>query len=262
MRSPIRTYTADDVENLLDSLASLDNPKPWLLDAYCCEGPASRGYDQAGFRVFGVDIFKTVDPRKGFSQSRYPYASVAWDAVDFITRWGHRFDAIHTSPPCWAKTAGLRADRAHGISPHVNLIPVTRDALLATGKPYIIENVEGARDDLIDPVMLCGTAFDLRAVDTDGTKLEMWRHRLFESNVPIIGSPCLHGSYSEQVAGSYGGARKDKVEARHVRHGGYVPSKEIQRQLLGVDWTTVRGMHQCLPPAYTRYLGQQLMGAL
>jgi hypothetical protein len=29
-----------------------------------------------------------------------------------------------------------------------------------------------------------------------------------------------------------------------------------------VDWMTERGMHQCLPPVYTRWVGWQIMEAL
>ena len=56
-----------------------------------------------------------------------------------------------------------------------------------------------------------------------------------------------------------GGARRDKIEARMVRKGGYVPSIEVQRELLGIDWMTQGGMFQILPPAYTEHLGKQLM---
>ena len=60
-----------------------------------------------------------------------------------------------------------------------------------------------------------------------------------------------------QIAGAYGGARRDKVEARTVRHGGYVPPKRIQQRLLGIDWMTQHGMHQSLPPVYTEWIGLQ-----
>jgi DNA (cytosine-5)-methyltransferase 1 len=98
----------------------------------------------------------------------------------------------------------------------------------------------------------------------------MWRHRLFESNVSLSAplwvdngwavSPAhLHNWHSNQVAGSYGGARRDKHEARNVRHGGYVPSKRVQQELLGIDWMTERGMHQSIPPVYTEHIGRQLL---
>jgi DNA (cytosine-5)-methyltransferase 1 len=239
--------------------------RPKLLDLFCCEGGASMGYHRAGFDVYGVDLFED------YSQKRYPFPSRAHDAVDALdillmgsTLWldnntiGLRlkdFAAITASPPCQHASAGTRAqDR----SKYPRLIEPTRELLMQTGLPYVIENVKGA--DLRDPILLCGTMFDLSAVDEDGTNLEMWRHRLFESNV-LLAAPaqCQHGWFSRQVAGSYGGARRDKHEARNVRHGGYVPSKRVQQELLVIDWMTERGMHQSIPPAYTEHIGRQLL---
>jgi DNA (cytosine-5)-methyltransferase 1 len=250
-----------------------------LLDLFCCEGGASMGYHRAGFDVYGVDLFDQ------FSQKRYPFPSFKADAIaaticllgGLRLPFGHEplgltdFAAIAASPPCQHASAGTRAqDR----SKYPRLIEPTRKFLIQTGLPYVIENVKGA--DLRDPILLCGTMFGLSAIDDDGTKLEMWRHRLFESNVPLsapvdfalaeeptpwlwTGGACSHGWLSGQVAGSYGGARRDKDEARNVRHGGYVPSKAVQQKLLGIDWMTERGMHQSIPPAYTEWIGAQLV---
>lgn len=248
--------------------------RPKLLDLFCCEGGASEGYRRAGFDVYGVDLFDQ------FSQKRYPFPSLKADALD-VLEWivggwaapsfrtfsngesvGSRyFDAIVASPPCQHASAGTRAqDR----SKYPRLIEPTRELLIQTGRPYVIENVKGAA--LRDPIMLCGTMFGLSARDDDGWPLEMWRHRLFESNAyidtplaPLGEGGCRHGWFSSQVAGSYGGARRDKDEARNVRHGGYVPSKKVQQELLGIDWMTERGMHQSIPPAYTEHIGKQLL---
>jgi hypothetical protein len=65
-----------------------------------------------------------------------------------------------------------------------------------------------------------------------------------------------------QVAGSYAGARRDKLQARHVRHGGYVPSADVQRALLGVPWMSERGAMLSIPPVYTEWIGAQLLDAL
>ena len=216
------------------------------------------GYHRAGFDVVGVDLFKHHNAKGqlvGFSQKRYPFPSHQGDALEFVRAHGADFDAIHASPPCQHASAGTRArDR----SEYPALIEDTRAALVATDKPYVIENVEGS--DLHDPVTLCGTMFGLTAIDTDGTPLELRRHRCFESNFAIPDHmACEHGRYSKQVAGCYGGARSDKHEARHERHGGYVPkSKRVLSDLMRIDWMTKGGMYQALPPIYTEWVGCQL----
>jgi DNA (cytosine-5)-methyltransferase 1 len=219
-----------------------------LLDLFCCEGGASMGYYRAGFDVFGVDIFED------YSQKRYPFPSWRGDALAYVRKYGHLFAAIAASPPCQHASAGTRAqDRSR----YPRLIEPTREALIDTGKPYVIENVRGA--DLHEPVELCGCMFDLVAVDTDGILLHLQRARRFETNFPLAAPrPCDHSDH-EWVGGSYGGARRDKYEAKYKRHGGYVPSIPVQRDLLGIDWMTQKGMHQSIPPAYTEWVGSALM---
>src|SRR5207247_1584570 len=100
-----------------------------ILDAFCCQGGASKGYADAGFEVVGIDI----QP-----QSRYPYDFVLGDAVPFIREYGYEFDAIHASPPCqrYSISQTIRGRE------YPDLIAVTRTAILQTGRPYVIENVE------------------------------------------------------------------------------------------------------------------------
>lgn len=110
------------------------------------------------------------------------------------------------------------------------------------------------------PKLLCGRMFDLTAEDADGTILHLDRHRNFETNWEFTPpASCQPHDRSVQVGGSYGGARRDKDEARHVRHGGYVPSAAVQQKLLGINWMKEREMYQALPPVYTEYIGKQLI---
>jgi DNA (cytosine-5)-methyltransferase 1 len=218
------------------------------------------GYHRAGFEVVGVDLFED------YTQARYPFESHRSDAIEFVKEYGHKFDAIHASPPCPHASAGTRALRKQG-KEYVRLIEPTRDALIATGKPYVIENVRGSA--LIDPVELCGCMFNMYATDDDGVMLRLERSRLFESNVPLWAPAAHRHDPTIWVAGSYGGSRRQgdtpaerRHNAKHVRHGGYVPSARVQQKLLGIDWMTQRGMHQAIPPAYTRFLGRQLFAAL
>jgi DNA (cytosine-5)-methyltransferase 1 len=222
--------------------------RPRLLDLYCCEGGAGSGYHRAGFEVVGVDI----TPR--FAK-RYPFEFHAADAIEFVKAHGHEFDAIHASPPCQHASAGTRAqDR----SKYPALIEPTRDALIASGKPYVIENVKGAA--LHSPVTLCGSMFNLGTENEDGVPLRLERHRLFESNTFIWQPQCSH-DLSVQVAGAYG-AGPNTLDKARKRRGGYVPNKPIVAKLLGVDWMTLHGLFQCIPPAYTEYIGRQLLERL
>lgn len=219
-----------------------------LLDAFCCEGGAGMGYHRAGFEVTGIDL----NPR--FSK-RYPFEFIEGDAIEYIRRHGHEYDAIHASPPCQRYTHGNVAGKQAG--KHPDLIAETRAALFATGRPYVLENVP--RAPLLNPLVLCWSMFHVEYVpDTDGTPLVMRRHRLFESNRHLWApNNCVHPK-GVQIAGSYGGARRDKHEARHIRKGGYVPARVIQESLLGIDWMSEHGLYQSIPPAYTQWIGEQL----
>lgn len=221
--------------------------KPRLLDLFCKAGGAGAGYARAGFDVVGVDIVK---------QPRYPFEFIQADAMTFPL---YGFDAIHASPPCQRYSVATAAIQR---SKYPDLVGPTRARLIATGLPYVIENVAGA--PLENAVTLCGTMFGLGALDEDGTPLTLQRHRLFESNVLILAPGPCQGRHRavEQWAGSYGGARRDKAEARNERHGGYVPSKEIQARLLGIDWMSEPELYEAIPPAYTQFIGEHLIASL
>jgi DNA (cytosine-5)-methyltransferase 1 len=220
------------------------------LDLFCCEGGAAVGYHRAGFDVVGVD-------REARFARRYPFELHQGDALTFVREHGREFDVIHASPPCQRYSHGTVAGHAHK---HPDLLGPTRAALVLTGRPYVIENVP--RAPLHSPLVLCGSMFDLATEDDDGTPLRLERHRLFESSLLLAAPrPCNHDR-TVRVAGSYGGARRDKDDARLIRKGGYVPSVAVQQRLLGIDWMTQHGMYQSVPPAYTEFLGHQLMAHL
>jgi DNA polymerase len=139
-----------------------------VLDLYCGAGGVARGLMQAGFFVVGVDILP---------QPRYPGDEfVQMDALEYlVTADLSRFDYIHASPPCQRYTSLRHAPGKHR---DTDLIALTRAALIKTGKPFSIENVEGARPWLRNPVLLCGSMFGLETQPyPDGWRLE--RHRLF-----------------------------------------------------------------------------------
>lgn len=230
--------------------------KRWALDLFACEGGATRGLQRAGYKVVAVDTSWSRLARNPAE------VRVCGDAVDYARRYSHLFDFRWASPPCQDYTAGTRATRAQGRSTgFARLIEATRAALLLASDevPYAIENVAGARAELVNPVVLCGGDYALEADDDDETRLHLQRHRLIETNLtalPITRCEpfaCRHDRPGRQVAGVYGGARKDKAEARLIRGGGYVPApRRIREQLLGLEGAgmTLKGLEECVPPVY------------
>ena len=103
--------------------------RPKLLDLFACEGGASVGYERAGFDVYAVDF----DANR---LKRNPHAYDVADALVYIAN-AHWYDAIHASPPCQGYTRG----NAGKVTAWPKLIPAVREALQATGLPYVIENV-------------------------------------------------------------------------------------------------------------------------
>lgn len=209
--------------------------RPLLLDLFCGAGGAAMGYYRAGFDVIGVDIKP---------QPRYPFEFIQGDAlrppVDLS-----RFDAIHASPPCQKFSVMKVLPQAKD---HPDLIGPTRSLLAGSGLPYVIENVPGS--PLRFPITLCGAMFGLRSSE----ERYLRRHRLFESNVLLQTYNCNHkglavGVYGHGSAGWLGQRmRTAKADEAKV--------------LMGMDWATRNGMSQAIPPAYTEFIGRQLMAAI
>jgi hypothetical protein len=221
--------------------------RPRLLDLFCGAGGASAGYHAAGFDVTGVDIAPQPD---------YPFRFVQADALT-VDLAG--FDVVAASPPCqrWcaATPAGRRDD-------HPDLIaPIRRrlvQAVIAPGGPsvYVIENVPGA--PLVDPVTVCG----------DALRLGVRRHRLFESNVPLVGTRCWHDRPAPPVAvyGTYSqrpGRHHNALDTAGWPAGpaGSAPSTDQARAAMGIDWMPWPALTQAIPPAYTYWLGAQLLAS-
>lgn len=237
-----------------------------LLDLYSCAGGAGEGYRRAGFTVYSVDLYPQPHNPFPFYQGdviAVLTSLILGEGIQFSngeTLFLEDFHTIHASPPCQAYSAA-KSKNPKPRTDHPDLVDPTRDLLKATGKPWIIENVVGA--PLIDPIRLCGTQFNLVADDVDGVPLRLLRHRLFESSQEIHAPEHLSHKHfpglTASVFGS-GGTYTPEFRDNPKRGGGYVPHIEVIKELMGIDWMNRYELSQSIPPAFTEYLGRQLLG--
>jgi DNA (cytosine-5)-methyltransferase 1 len=209
--------------------------RPRLLDLFCGAGGAAVGYHRAGFEVVGVDIAP---------QPHYPYEFWQMDALDAWPQFVD-FNAIHASPPCQGYSRMNRIIKRE----YPMLIEPVRHLLARAGRPYVIENVEGA--PLVDALTLCGTMFGL----------PVRRHRLFEVRpLPAALQPactCGNGVADGRLVGAR--ARGPKPANRRVPPP---RSDSAMRDAIGVEWMTVVESMQAIPPAYCEWIGAHLLAAV
>lgn len=218
--------------------------KPRLLDLFCGAGGAAMGYYRAGFDVTGVDIKP---------QPHYPFEFVQADALEYCAAHGHEFDVIHASPPCQAYTGmrNITISRFGAAPEHPDLVDDTRRALRATGRHWIIENVQNSPIDT--HIILCGVSLGLP---------ELARHRHFESDLLLFAQPCAHRSVPYTI-GVYG----DVPDGRRVSYPQFRLSRIAKglpeaSRVMGIDWMTWDEIKLAIPPAYTEYIGRQLLQQL
>ena len=218
--------------------------KPRLLDLFCGAGGAAMGYARAGFEVVGVDI----NP-----QPHYPFEFHQGNALNLW--WARRtpawigFDAIHASPPCQWGTAYRR--RPNHVKDSLNLVAKTRALLKATGLPYIIEQPYPNRHALEWPVVcLEGSMFGL----------DVFRKRMFETNWPVgLVPPTRRDLQTPRFASATNRTNK----RRTVEVGVWRIPLDVQKQAMGVEWKiTLEELSQAIPPAYTEFIGRQLIDQL
>ena len=198
------------------------------------------GYHRAGFDVVGVDI----NP-----QPHYPFEFIQADAMTYPLEG---FDVIHASPPCQAYSKIVR-NVWHRSDDHPDLVAPTRDRLITAGVPYVIENVEGA--PIRASVMLCGTMFGLN----------IRKHRWFETHgVDIILAPASCGDhrklYNPWKSKLPDGSKNSRtiVKFRAAQDTPWIPMGGGNSRKEGITGD----VFNAIPPAYTRWIGEQLMRVL
>ena len=158
-------------------------------------------------------------------QPRYPFEFHQADALTYPL---DGFDVIHASPPCqgYANVTLWRGD--HG--DHPRLIEAMRARLKASGVPWVMENVRTR--EIRGDFVLCGSAFGL----------PVRRHRHFETSIaPTLVAPCQH--------------RSTDLAFMHKGERAYADA-------MGCTWMSSREAREAIPPAYTEWIGTQLLAAL
>ena len=216
-----------------------------LLDLFCCAGGASMGYSQAGFEVTGVDIK---------DQPSYPFKFIKGDVMEILKdkEFLGSFDVIHASPPCQGYSNATKPDSVYV---HYSqgkdtpkLIEPVRNALINTGKYYIIENVAGAKEYLIEPFKLTGYMFNM----------PIERTRYFECNFPVAELKSItKRGYSKKYAEDNGIDYRDMSVTGKSRRKGSI---DVWRKVMNMPWAG-RGweLTEAIPPAYTKYIGEQIL---
>jgi DNA (cytosine-5)-methyltransferase 1 len=204
--------------------------QPVLLDTFCKAGGCTRGYQLAGYYVVGVDI----EAQPNYCGDEFIQA----DALDYLaTADLSRYAAIHASPPCqkYSKARNLQGNE------HPDLIAPVRELLRASGKPYVIENVQGA--PLLNPITLVGSMFGLRTM----------RPRLFECSfdVPFVLAP--------PAAAKHAKMGRPPQPGEYVHVVGHMSDVAYCREAIGIGWMTQKELAQAIPPTYCKWIGERLM---
>jgi DNA (cytosine-5)-methyltransferase 1 len=195
------------------------------------------GYHRAGFDVVGVDI----EP-----QPRYPFEFVQGDALEYLAAHGHEYDAIHASPPCQDHSPLRARAGKHGTGWMLN---ATLDLLGEQPAVWVVENV-GAAHNRAD-ILLCGEMFGLRTV----------RHRRFtiDPRITALLAQPPHPRHRRPTS------TKNRISALANGYNLSVTGNigvHAGPLCMGIDWMTGDELSQAIPPAYTRYIGEQLAAAL
>ena len=200
------------------------------------------GYNRAGFDITGIDLSP---------QPNYPFEFHQFDALSFLdTGLFWLFDAIHASPPCQFFTQMSARDRGKGgvADSHADLLTPTLKRLAEIPLPWVVENVMGARRVGGHALTLHGGMFGLR----------VHRPRLFWTN-QLLMQPTARKS--PEIVGVYG----KRPDGRRL--WGNHPTSTLRaakgladaQDAMGMDWADWYGTKEAIPPAYTEFIGQQLL---
>ena len=225
----------------------MDDSRPVLLDLFCGGGGASFGYQQAGFRVVGVDWWEQPD---------YPCELVCGDVFEVAEDLTEalRPVLIHASPPCQASSRTRSLRRGSWTTPEpVNQVAQTRELLESLEAPWVMEQVSWRLSGLRPDLMLCGRMFDLDVV----------RHRWFEfGGVPVV-RQLEHPRHGSRVQRAGDMPTVDRPVMTITGRTGHRSAAWLTAasKALGVPWLDgyLAAVCEAIPPAYTRFIGTELL---
>jgi DNA (cytosine-5)-methyltransferase 1 len=135
------------------------------------------------------------------------------------------------------------------------MLAATVARLEASGVPWVVENVGTA----VMPasafvIQLCGSSFGL----------DLRRHRKFASNVLLFEAPCDHDWQTPRFRSLDGKRPKGYLASVIGVHGhlNYAGELQLRCAAMGIDWMTNAELSQAIPPAYTEWVGSQLLAAV
>ena len=236
-----------------------------VLELFACAGGASRGLVAAGNVVVATDIEPKYlsknpigrDPHGDTPQGgknapvRQPWEWVVENSLcsaevlgweQALETWGSWADWVWASPPC----QNYSAAKGFAGNGYDSLIEPVREALTDLGKPYVIENVEGARSHLKNPVTLCGASF---------YGLRVYRHRLFESNMNLT-QPVHYPHKQESVKMGRPAELGKRFDCQ-----GNVSNLPISKAGMGYDPAEVIGqrvLSESIPPQYAFHIANEM----
>ena len=217
-----------------------------LIDLYCGAGGAAMGYYRAAqelgieIEITGIDIF---------DQPAYPFNFIQADALEFFREHYSEYTHVHASPPCQAYSNSTAPAMAKG-KQYPDLIDPTRQLLIQSGLPAVIENVSNA--PLRGDIVLKGYVFGLKVI----------RKRKFELIAWFMMQPLLERPIGTVKAGDYISVygsghfidKKGLSEPKFKKNSVF----ETWSYAMGIDWMhTNRELAESIPPAYTNYIGKE-----
>lgn len=254
-----------------------------VLDLFAGEGGASAGYLDAGLELAGaVDL-------NARALSRHPVQDVTWRGdwaegleIALSGVWGS-IDLIHASPPCQRYSTNTSPAKRES---HPDLVAPVREALLTSGKPFVIENVPQA--PLENPIVLSGCMFGL-TVDWEVPKNKVTYIRPGYGFWEVIAGkkweagPVTEGPVSFHLCRRRGfevhgfrlGAPPVALEVHRLpvmsvvggtptgfwnRWYGAVLPGAVKKEIMRTLWMSGQGTAESVPPAYTAYIGREFSG--